>query len=132
MSLLGKHGQCSAARMGPSIHLRVGSMSYRIVLSMQLGQAPSALPWQSSQLCTIRGTFLCDLVSKPFFSPKVATTDAYTERPTPEFGPRLPLSVSNAGTQVKGKQTLSVSDDGNEAGADDRDVNYPAHDEGHG
>lgn len=34
---------------------------------MQLGQAPSAHPQQTSQLCTIRGTILCDLVSKAFF-----------------------------------------------------------------
>lgn len=127
MSLLGKHGQCSAAGMGPSIHLCVGKMSYRIVLPMQLRQAPSARPWQNSQLCTIRGTFLCDLVSKVFFSPQVATTDACMERPTPEFGPRLPLSVSNVGTQVKGKQTPSASDEGNEVSANDRDVDHLAH-----
>lgn len=36
---------------------------------MQLGQAPSAHPQQTFQLCTIRGTILCDLVSKAFFFP---------------------------------------------------------------
>lgn len=94
---------------------------------MQLGQAPSAPPWQTSRLCTIRGTFLCDPVSKAFFFPDVATTDACMERPNSEFHPCPPFSFSNMGTQVKGKQTPGASDDGNDANSNNCDVNDLGH-----
>lgn len=59
----------------------------------------------------------------------MATTDACMERPNSEFRLCPPLSFSNMGTQVKGKQTPGASDDGNDVNSNNRDVNDLDHDD---
>lgn len=94
MSLLGKHGQCSTARIG-IVHLpscwqdELRNCIIRAIRPRLLLYFHSDLSW----LCVIRGTFLCVRVSKASFSPTMATNDICTERPTSEIWACLPLAV---------------------------------------
>lgn len=57
------------------IHLRSDRKSYRIILSVQLGQGSLCTSTATSWPCALQGIFLCDLVSKESFFPNLASTE---------------------------------------------------------
>lgn len=110
MSLLGKHGRCSAARMGTAHPPSCWQNELQDCIINAI--RPGSLCTSTADLSALYNKRHFPLWPgfQSIFPPKVVNTDACMEKPTSEFVLACHSEFFQHGTQVKGKRTPSAFD----------------------